>query len=246
MSIESIHLSLVIPAFNEAARLPPYLASVQPYLEKHYGKHYEVIVVDDGSQDGLKEVLPRLGVHWPELRWIIHEKNRGKGAAVRSGMLAAHGERMLFSDADGATPIDQEALLTAALRTGADLAVGSRPEAGPRPAVSAALASGPGRPPVRGRGPRTLSPVRARSAVRLQDVSGRGGPYPLFSTAGVEILVRPGTAGAGRTPRLQGGRSADSLGGGTGRPVQIGEGDTPDPLDSSAASGAVAFVRRFR
>ena len=126
MSIESIHLSLVIPAFNEAARLPPYLASVQPYLEKHYGKHYEVIVVDDGSQDGLKEVLPRLGVHWPELRWIIHEKNRGKGAAVRSGMLAARGERMLFSDADGATPIDQEALLTAALRTGADLAVGSR------------------------------------------------------------------------------------------------------------------------
>src|SRR5208283_4054332 len=115
--------SLVIPAYNEALRLPPYLASVRPYLEKSYGPHYEVIVVDDGSRDDLKKMLPGLAADWPQLRWLIHEENLGKGAAVRTGMLAAQGERRLFSDADGATPIDQEALLAAALKNGADLAV---------------------------------------------------------------------------------------------------------------------------
>jgi dolichyl-phosphate beta-glucosyltransferase len=119
-------LSLVIPAYNEAQRLPPYLASIRAYLDRAYPGAYEVLVVDDGSTDGLIEIVGRVAAGWPPLRCIRHEKNRGKGAAVRSGMLAARGALLLFADADGATPIEEEARLAAAIRAGADLAVGSR------------------------------------------------------------------------------------------------------------------------
>jgi dolichyl-phosphate beta-glucosyltransferase len=119
-------LSLVIPAYNEARRLPPYLASIRVYLDRAYAGGYEVLVVDDGSSDDLSEIIGRLAADWPQLRCIRHPENRGKGAAVRTGMLAARGELLLFADADGATPIDEEARLAAAIRAGADLAVGSR------------------------------------------------------------------------------------------------------------------------
>jgi dolichyl-phosphate beta-glucosyltransferase len=119
-------LSLVIPAYNEARRLPPYLASIREYLDRAYPGGYEVLVVDDGSTDALIEVIERLAADWPQLHCIRHPENRGKGAAVRSGMLAAQGELLLFADADGATPIEEETRLAAAIRAGADLAVGSR------------------------------------------------------------------------------------------------------------------------
>lgn len=125
-----ITASLVIPAYNEAQRLPPYLASVRRYLDGRYPGCYEVIVVDDGSRDDLPDVLARSSVDWPELAVMRHPANRGKGAAVRTGMLAARGRRLLFADADGATPIDQEARLCEAVAAGADLAVGSRLVAG--------------------------------------------------------------------------------------------------------------------
>lgn len=118
--------SLVLPAYNEAARLPPYLDSIRPYLQGRYSGDYEVIVVDDGSRDGLGEVVDRLATNWPQLRCVRHLKNRGKGAAVRTGMFAARGEIVLFADADGATPIEEEARLAAAIRDGADVAAGSR------------------------------------------------------------------------------------------------------------------------
>jgi dolichyl-phosphate beta-glucosyltransferase len=123
---ENIYLSLVIPAFNEAGRLPSFLASVRTYLGNRYGPDYEVIIVDDGSKDNLLQVVAALAKDWPEMSWIEHPENRGKGMAVQTGMLAARGEVLLFADADGATPIDQETRLAAALRAGADLAVGSR------------------------------------------------------------------------------------------------------------------------
>ena len=122
----NLTLSVIIPAYNEARRLPPYLDSVRRYLDEHYSGGYEVIVVDDGSRDGLSEVLAGLAAGWPELCSLEHSANRGKGAAVRTGMLAAAGKRLLFADADGATPIDQEAKLSQAVAAGADLAVGSR------------------------------------------------------------------------------------------------------------------------
>lgn len=119
-------LSLVIPAYNEARRLPPFLAAVRAYLDRRYPDAYEVIVVDDGSRDGLPVALAAVAAEWPRLVVLRHAQNQGKGAAVRTGMLAAQGEWLLFADADGATPIDQEVLLADALRGGADVAIGSR------------------------------------------------------------------------------------------------------------------------
>lgn len=122
----SVRLSLVIPAFNEAERLPPYLAEVRRHLAAHYGGRYEVLVVDDGSRDGLAGAVNDLARGWEQLTLLCHPHNRGKGAAVRTGMLAARGEFLLFADADGATPIAEEAKLRRALERGADVAVGSR------------------------------------------------------------------------------------------------------------------------
>ncbi len=130
MPRENIALSLILPAYDEAARLPPYLAAVRPYLDGRYGDRYEVIVVDDGSGDGLTQLLATAAADWPQLRWLRHAANCGKGAAVRSGILASCGALLLFADADGATPIEEEAALAAAIRAGADLAVGSRLLAG--------------------------------------------------------------------------------------------------------------------
>jgi dolichyl-phosphate beta-glucosyltransferase len=121
-----ILLSLIIPAYNESARLPRFLDTVRPYLAKHYGDRHEVIVVDDGSSDQLSELLSRQYGGWPQLRVVRHPLNQGKGAAVRTGVLAASGDRLLLSDADGATPIEEEAKLAAALDQGADVAAGSR------------------------------------------------------------------------------------------------------------------------
>jgi dolichyl-phosphate beta-glucosyltransferase len=131
VSADRIVLSLVIPAYNEVRRLPPYLASVRTHLDARYGGDYEVIVVDDGSDDGLGDFLVRRTVDWPQLRWLRHLHNQGKGAAVRTGVLASRGSLVLFADADGATPIDQQRRLAEAIDEGADLAVGSRLVAAP-------------------------------------------------------------------------------------------------------------------
>ncbi len=119
-------LSVILPAFNESQRLPPYLKRIRSYLAAFYGDHYELIVVDDGSDDDSQAVLRELGHDWPQFRLLRHEQNRGKGAAVRTGMLAARGELLLFADADGATPIAEEHKLRRALEQGADIALGSR------------------------------------------------------------------------------------------------------------------------
>ncbi len=124
-------LSVILPAYNESRRLPPYLASVRQYLDERYPRSYEVIVVDDGSRDGLPGVLVPIVAGWPELSVVGHVPNRGKGAAVRTGMLGAGGELLLFADADGAAPIEEESKLSDAIHAGADVAVGSRLVSGP-------------------------------------------------------------------------------------------------------------------
>src|SRR5262249_21354428 len=115
-----------IPAFNEVERLPTYLRSLLDYLPRLYGDLFEILIVDDGSQDGTAEMLKEFQCDWPQLRVLRHSTNRGKGAAVRTGMVAASGELLLSADADGATPIPEEQKLREAIRTGADLAAGSR------------------------------------------------------------------------------------------------------------------------
>ena len=86
MPMGNVSLSLVLPAYNEAARLPPFLATIRPYLDRRYGPEYEVIVVDDGSRDRLCELIEHAAADWPQLRLVRHQQNQGKGAAVRTGV----------------------------------------------------------------------------------------------------------------------------------------------------------------
>ncbi len=119
-------LSVVIPAFNEARRLPATLARVHAFLDARGGP-YQVLVVDDGSSDGTAEVA-RAGPGAVEV--LRHAENRGKGHAVRAGMLFARGERRLMTDADLSTPIEDLARLEAEIERGFDVAIGSRAVAG--------------------------------------------------------------------------------------------------------------------
>ncbi len=124
--MHAFSLSVILPAFDEKHRLPPYLATIRSYLDADAGPAYEVIVVDDGSRDATAESVAAIAPQWPQLRLLRHARNEGKGAAVRTGVLAAHGEQLLFADADGAAPIEESARLAAAIQAGADVAVGSR------------------------------------------------------------------------------------------------------------------------
>ena len=117
--------SVVIPAFNEARRLPRYLAEIVAYFDGR-NEGYEVLIVDDGSTDGTADAVAAIGGTHPSVRVLRHGRNQGKGAAVRRGMLAARGEYRLFADADGATPIAELKRLEAALAAGAHIAVASR------------------------------------------------------------------------------------------------------------------------
>jgi dolichyl-phosphate beta-glucosyltransferase len=124
-------LSVVIPALNEQDRLGPYLSEIRDYLDAVYSAAYEVIVVDDGSRDDTAGLVARTRANWRELRLLRHPANLGKGRAVRTGVRATTGRRVLFADADGATPIAEEAKLSAALDGGAVVAAGSRYVSGP-------------------------------------------------------------------------------------------------------------------
>ena len=119
------YLSIIIPAYNEARRLPPYLQRMVAYLDRRR-LSYEILVVDDGSQDRTAQAVELVARQSLQVRLIRLTCNVGKGAAVRRGMQAARGELQLFTDADGATPIEELVRLESALATGADLAIGSR------------------------------------------------------------------------------------------------------------------------
>jgi len=123
-----VRLSVVIPAYNEALRLPSTLSRVRQHLAARKGEH-EIVVVDDGSTDGTAEVARAAG---GAVRVLRHQPNRGKGYAARRGMLAATGERRLMTDADLSTPIEELAALEAALDRGYDVAIGSRAVDGAR------------------------------------------------------------------------------------------------------------------
>jgi dolichyl-phosphate beta-glucosyltransferase len=118
-----IALSVVIPAWNEERRLPTTLARTLDYLRPR-GVPFEVVVADDGSRDGTVSVVDSL--REPAVRVLPGEVNRGKGHAVKRGMLAARGHHRLMTDADLSTPIEDLERLEAALRGGAEVAIGSR------------------------------------------------------------------------------------------------------------------------
>ena len=118
-------LSVVIPAYNESARLPGTLRSIAAWLETR-AEPVEIIVVDDGSTDDTGAVVREFERRDRRFRLIRLARNRGKGNAVRVGVVNAAGRRVLFNDADGATPIEEISRLERALDEGADIAIGSR------------------------------------------------------------------------------------------------------------------------
>ncbi|MBI2375429.1 MAG: glycosyltransferase family 2 protein [Deltaproteobacteria bacterium] len=120
-----IELSVVIPAYDEVTRISVTVARTLEFLARTYPRS-EVIVVDDGSNDDTPLVLAELSRLDPRLVVIRHETNHGKGGAVKSGVLAARGEFVLFMDADLATPIEELPKVLAYARAGADVVVGSR------------------------------------------------------------------------------------------------------------------------
>ena len=120
-----IAYSIVIPAYNEGARLGATLEKVLDYLHAQ-GWNAEVIVVDDGSRDNTADLVRGFAEKEPILRLVENPGNRGKGYAVRNGMLNARGKVVVFSDADLSSPIEEMPKLLAALASGADIAIGSR------------------------------------------------------------------------------------------------------------------------
>ncbi|MEU4209672.1 dolichyl-phosphate beta-glucosyltransferase [Streptomyces sp. NPDC026206] len=131
----TVDLTVIIPAYNEEDRLAPTLQAVRAHLETLRPLRWELIVVDDGSTDGTAAVTAAAAADEPRVRLLSTPANRGKGHAVRTGVLASRGRRVLVTDADLATPIEELALLQRHLDDGATAAVGSRALPGSRIAV---------------------------------------------------------------------------------------------------------------
>ncbi len=102
---EKIFLSVIIPAFNEAERIPNALIDIDKHLSLA-DFSYEIIVINDGSSDNTAEVVSKFIPLVNGLRIITNEKNQGKGKGVRQGMLEARGKYRLFTDADNSTSVD--------------------------------------------------------------------------------------------------------------------------------------------
>ena len=117
--------SIVIPAYNEGARLGATLEKVLAYVRSQ-GWDAEVIVVNDGSRDNTADLVRSFAAKDGALRLVENPGNRGKGYSVRHGMLNARGRIVLFSDADLSSPIEEAPKLFQALEAGADIAIGSR------------------------------------------------------------------------------------------------------------------------
>ncbi|WP_345442306.1 dolichyl-phosphate beta-glucosyltransferase [Actinoallomurus vinaceus] len=126
-----VDLSVIIPAYNERFRLRATLEAISGYLCSS-DLCWELIVVDDGSQDGTHRVVESAARIDPRIRVIRSPYNRGKGHAVRLGVAASQGAQVFFCDADLPTPIDELDRLRSGLRGGAAAAIGSRAVAGSR------------------------------------------------------------------------------------------------------------------
>src|ERR1700710_3073420 len=118
-------LSIVIPAYNESARIEHALDRVMSCVAEQ-GWDAEVLVVDDGSTDDTARIVQRWMQTHPRLHLVQNPGNRGKGYSVRNGLLQAAGEIVMFTDADLSAPMEEAERLIFAIRNGADVAIGSR------------------------------------------------------------------------------------------------------------------------
>jgi dolichyl-phosphate beta-glucosyltransferase len=120
-----VNLSIVVPVYNETARLAPTLERLRAYAEAR-PETCEVLVVDDGSTDNSGQLVEEICGGSPAVRLLRNAVNSGKGFAVRTGVLQARGDYVLFSDADLSTPIEEAERLLEPLQGGYDVAIGSR------------------------------------------------------------------------------------------------------------------------
>jgi dolichyl-phosphate beta-glucosyltransferase len=118
-------LSVIIPAYNEEKRLEKTLRSIAQYLQNQ-AYDYEIIVINDGSQDKTAAIVNNLSGRIKNLRLIDNQVNRGKGYVVRQAMLAAQGSVRLFMDSDNSTSIDQLEKMWPQFEKGYQLVIGSR------------------------------------------------------------------------------------------------------------------------
>jgi dolichyl-phosphate beta-glucosyltransferase len=121
----SVQYSIVIPAYNESARIGRALSEVSRCIQER-GWNAEVIVVNDGSRDTTAAIVQSFTQEHPYVRLIENGSNRGKGYSVRNGILNAAGSVVMFTDADLSAPMEEAERLFAAIRDGADVAIGSR------------------------------------------------------------------------------------------------------------------------
>lgn len=119
------YLSIVIPAYNEAKRLPLTLIDVDKQLSRA-AYTYEILVMNDGSKDNTAEIARRMSGQIKNLKVVDNPINRGKGAVVRDGMLIGRGNIRLFMDADNATTIDHFDKMQEYFKSGYDIVIGSR------------------------------------------------------------------------------------------------------------------------
>jgi dolichyl-phosphate beta-glucosyltransferase len=123
--MDRLRYSIVIPAFNEEARIGATLERVMSCVHAR-GWSAEVLVVNDGSSDRTTEIVTAAAHRFPEIRLVQNSANRGKGYSVRNGILQARGEIVMFTDADLSAPIEEAERLFDAIQEGADVAIGSR------------------------------------------------------------------------------------------------------------------------
>jgi dolichyl-phosphate beta-glucosyltransferase len=131
----SPELSIVIPCFNEEQRLSRTIELIEQYLAR-VGTPYELILVDDGSIDGTRQIMDAAAERNRSVRLEALPQNRGKGRALAEGVAAARGAEVLVTDADLSTPIEEIDKLRAELRNGAGVAIASRALKGSRVEVS--------------------------------------------------------------------------------------------------------------
>jgi len=122
---------VIIPAYNEEKRIEKTILSIASYLSQRgdylkFGNDYEIIIIDDRSQDETQEIVEQLAKENKKIKIILNEKRYGKGYSVKKGMLLAEGGYLLFSDADLSTPIEELDKLLFWLEKGYDGAIGSR------------------------------------------------------------------------------------------------------------------------
>lgn len=125
MPEQKIHLSVIIPAYNEAKRIGDTLLDLDKYLSAQ-DYSYEILVVIDGATDNTFEVVEGHQKLVENLRIINNEENHGKGYVVRMGMLEAKGKWRLFTDADGSSSIDHIELMWPLTKDGYEVIIGSR------------------------------------------------------------------------------------------------------------------------